>query len=216
MREWSKNVLIETEFDRNRHLFRSPTIIQIVDEAVGFLLKSPVNVLPPIVRFDVAGVYALYYFGQFAPYARLAALNRDECMRPIYVGKAVPPGWRQARNTVINAASLQQRLREHARNIELTKNLKTSDFACRFMIMEGQESNLISTVESELIRRFTPLWNSVVDGFGNHDPGRGRYSQSPSEWDVLHPGRVWAKKLTGKRPSLRMITAKIEQATAAW
>jgi hypothetical protein len=209
-------MLIETEFDRNQHLFRSPTIIQVVDEAVKFLLDSPVPTLPPSAKFDGAGVYALYYFGKFAPYARLSTLNHDECIRPIYVGKAVPPGWRQACNTVVNAASLQQRLREHARNIDLTKNLKVSDFACRFMIMEGQESNLISTVESELIRRFTPLWNSVVDGFGNHDPGSGRYNQSPSEWDVLHPGRAWAKKLTGKRPTLKTITAKIQRATEAW
>lgn len=209
-------MLIETEFDRNRHLFRSPTIIQIAAEAVGFLLETPVNDLPPSARFDGAGVYALYYFGDFAPYAKLAAVNRDECIRPIYVGKAVPPGWRQARNTVSNAASLQQRLREHARNIVATQNLKARDFACRFMIMEGQESNLISTVESELIRRYTPLWNSVVDGFGNHDPGSGRYNQSPSEWDVLHPGRAWAKKLTGKRPALKTIATKIQRATAAW
>ncbi len=209
-------MLTDTVFDRDRHLFHSPTIIQVVDEAVGFLLESPVNALPPSARFDGAGVYALYYCGDFAPYAKLAALNHDECVHPIYVGKAVPPGWRQARNTVANAASLQQRLREHARNIELTKNLKTSDFACRFIIMEGQESNLISTVEAELIRRFTPLWNSVVDGFGNHDPGRGRYNQSLSEWDVLHPGRAWAKKLTGKRPSIHEITTKIQNATAAW
>jgi hypothetical protein len=210
------NMLIETKFDRNRHLFRSPTIIQVVDEAVGFLLTSPLQALPPAAKFDGPGVYALYYYGDFALYAKLAALNREDCVRPIYVGKAVLPGWRQARNTTIKASSLQQRLREHARNIAATKNLKVMDFVCRFMIMEGQESNLISTVESELIRRYTPLWNSVVDGFGNHDPGRGRYNQSPSEWDVIHPGRAWAKKLTGRRPALKTITAKIQRATEAW
>lgn len=208
-------MLIETEFDRKRHLFRSPTIIQVVDEAIDFFLNSPVHTLPLSAKFAGAGVYALYYFGSFAPYAKLAALNHNEFARPIYVGKAVPPGWRQARNLAINASSLQQRLREHARNIETAKNLNGTDFVCRFMIMEGQESNLISTVESELIRRFTPLWNSVVDGFGNHDPGQGRYNQSPSEWDVLHPGRAWAKKLTGKRPATKTILAQIQNAMTA-
>ncbi len=206
---------IEPEFDRKRHLFRSPEIIQVVDEAVDFLLNAPVHPLPPSAKFDGAGVYALYYFGSFAPYAKLAALNHSEFVRPIYVGKAVPPGWRQARNIIVNASSLQQRLREHARNIEAVKNLSRTEFTCRFMIMEGQESNLISTVESELIRRFIPLWNCVVDGFGNHDPGQGRYNQSPSEWDVLHPGRVWVKKLTGKRPAIKSILARIQNTMTA-
>jgi hypothetical protein len=80
------------------------------------------------------------------------------------------------------------------------------------MILEGQESDLISTVEAELIRRYNPLWNSRIDGFGNHDPGSGRYAQALSEWDVLHPGRPWAAKLTGKRPNLRTIVAKIREA----
>ena len=50
----------------------------------------------------------------------------------------------------------------------------------------------------------------VVDGFGNHDPGSGRYNQAKSEWDVLHPGRPWIKKLTGIPPNLEQIEAKIE------
>ena len=33
------------------------------------------------------------------------------------------------------------------------------------------------------------LWNSLVDGFGNHDPGAGRYKGLRPRWDVLHPGR---------------------------
>ncbi len=86
-------MLPETEFDRSRHLFRSSAIIQVVGEAVDFLLNSPVHPLPPAARFDGAGVYALYYLGSFEPYARLASLNRDNFRRPIYVGKAVPPGW---------------------------------------------------------------------------------------------------------------------------
>jgi hypothetical protein len=208
-------MLIENEFSRDKHTFRSRAIIQVVTEAAEFLGNSPVHGLPPSVRFDGAGVYALYYFGDFGPYSKIAALSRENFTRPIYVGKAVPPGWRQARNVEVNASSLRQRLREHARNIAAVTNLDLTDFACRFMIMEGQESNLISTVESELIRRFTPLWNSVVDGFGNHDPGQGRYNQSPSEWDTLHPGRSWAKKLMGKRPTTKAIVAKIVNATAS-
>ncbi len=31
--------------------------------------------------------------------------------------------------------------------------------------------------------------NKIIDGFGNHDPGKGRYNQLRSRWDKLHPGR---------------------------
>ena len=198
----------ENEFSRDKHTFRSAAIIKVVGEAVDFLINSPVHQLPP-VRFDGAGICALYYTGAFEAYTKLAAMNRDEHRQPIYAGKAALPGWRQARSIEASANSLYNRLRDQARNIGLAKNLTVSDFACRFVIREGQESNLISIVESELIRRFTPLWNSVVDGFGNHDPGLGRYNQSPSEWDTLHPGRSWVKKLKGKRPTTKAIVAKI-------
>jgi len=203
-----------TEFNRELHVFRSPEIIKVVGDAINFLLKSPDYQLPPGVQFEGSGVYSIYYKGGFPQYKKLAACNRTSCERPIYVGKAVPPGWRQARKTEVSSSSLYGRLREHARNIKETDNLKIEGFACRFMILEGQESNLIGTVESELIRRFTPLWNSVIDGFGNHDPGSGRYNQSPSEWDILHPGRKWAAKLTGKPSTVKKIKAKIHRATA--
>lgn len=42
---------------------------------------------------------------------------------------------------------------------------------------------------------FRPLWNVVVAGFGNHDPGKGRRGQEKSVWDTLHPGRSWAATL---------------------
>lgn len=40
-----------------------------------------------------------------------------------------------------------------------------------------------------------PVWNQIIDGFGNHDPGKGRYQQRRSVWDIIHPGREWSKKL---------------------
>ena len=83
------------------------------------------------------------------------------------------------------------------------------------MILEGLESDLVVPVEAELIHRYRPLWNCVVDGFGNHDPGKGRYNQARSEWDVLHPGRPWADRLTGKSPRMKDILAKIERSKQA-
>jgi len=54
--------------------------------------------------------------------------------------------------------------------------------------------------ESLLIEKTRPLWNIVLDGFGNHDPGSGRYNQQQSAWDIIHPGRKWAKKLQEGKP----------------
>ena len=179
--------------DIKLHTFRSPKFKSVVQEAIKFFAGTPVHPLPPADRFFSGGVYALYYVGNFKLYRHIAALNSTSLSQPIYVGKAVPPGWRTARAaSSAEITSLRGRLREHARNIGQVKNVDVASFRTRFMILEGLESDLVVPVEAELIRRYRPLWNCVVDGFGNHDPGKGRYNQARSEWDVLHPGRQWA------------------------
>jgi hypothetical protein len=53
--------------------------------------------------------------------------------------------------------------------------------------------------ESLLIQRHRPVWNSVIDGFGNHDPGAGRRKGAMPSWDTLHPGRSWADKCAASK-----------------
>ena len=116
------------------------------------------------------------------------------------MGKAVPKGWRQARvSDDPNAQSkeLVSRLQEHSRNIQTVSGIELADFACRFMIFEDAGSDMIGTVEAALIKLHRPLWNIALDGFGNHDPGNGRYNQAQSDWDVVHTGRSWAAKCQG-------------------
>lgn len=202
--------------DIKLHTFRSPKFESVVQEAIKFFAGTPVHPLPPADRFFSGGVYALYYVGNFKLYRHIAALNSTSLSQPIYVGKAVPPGWRTARAaSSAEIISLRGRLGEHARNIGQVKNVDVASFRTRFMILEGLESDLVVSVEAELIRRYRPLWNCVVDGFGNHDPGKGRYNQARSEWDVLHPGRPWADRLTGKSPRMKDILAKIERSKQA-
>ncbi|MEB3828202.1 Eco29kI family restriction endonuclease [Phormidium sp. CCY1219] len=196
-------------FNPNRHIFRSPKFRSVVNDAIQFFCETPVYPLPPTNRFIGAGVYGLYYLGDCGLYARLADANKQALEQPIYIGKAVPPGWRTARTQETQTTVLYRRLREHARSIEQVGNLQTEDFNCRFTILTHIETDLIGPVEAELIRRYQPLWNCVIDGFGNHDPGSGRYNQAPSEWDVLHPGRPWAERLTGVLPSLAIVTEKV-------
>ena len=205
----------------DQHTFRSPKFESVVKEAVEFFTQTPVHPLPPAPGFSGVGVYALYYRGPFEHYSHIALKNQQDCRQPIYnrqpvyrqpiyIGKAVPKGWRTGRTSDSDQDKrLYQRLKEHTHSINSVNNLEVHDFRCRFMILNGVETDLISVVESALIRTHKPLWNDEVDGFGNHDPGSGRYNQSRSSWDVLHLGRSWAKRLTGPKPKREDIIAEI-------
>lgn len=165
------------------------------------LLTKEVHPLGALPTFEGAGIYAIYYTGDFAPYAQVARLNRDDrFMLPLYVGKAVPPGARMGANLEVPAGKvLQKRLKEHADSIRAAENLDIEDFHCRFLVVDDI---WIPLGESLIIARFTPVWNSLIDGFGNHNPGKGRHAGMRPRWDVLHPGREWAMRLV-ERPETR-------------
>lgn len=199
-------------FDRSEHVYRNDAFAELVKDAVRFFNGTPVHTLPPPESFPGTGVYALYYTGGNPLYKRYAELNRLSYGYPIYVGKAVPKGWRQARlsdNARNPSRELIGRLREHARSITLSADLSLADFMCRFVIFEEEGSDMISTVEAALIKLNKPLWNTAVDGFGNHDPGSGRYEQAKSDWDVIHEGRAWANKCNGKHAEKDTIISNI-------
>ena len=188
------------KFNRNDHVYSNEDFAEIIKDAVRFFAGTPVQPLPPTEKFHGTGVYAIYYTGKFKLYEKFSHINRLSHSLPIYVGKAVPRGWRQSRTCETDGESyveLFTRLKEHFRSINSVSGLVISDFSCRFMIFEDQSSDMISTVEAALIKLHVPLWNSVVDGFGNHTPGAGRFKQAKSDWDVIHPGRKWAERCTG-------------------
>jgi Eco29kI restriction endonuclease len=99
--------------------------------------------------------------------------------------------------------------------VELVKDavrfFNVEEFMCRFVIFEDESSDMISTIEAALIKLSQPLWNVALDGFGNHDPGKGRYEQAKSDWDVIHPGRIWAKRCKGIPKAESVIFANIDQ-----
>jgi hypothetical protein len=201
------------KFDRSKHVYKNDAFVELVKDAIRFFNGTPVQAVPPPERFQGTGIYALYYTGQSKIYAKYAELNRLGYDFPIYVGKAVPKGWRQSRETDSRQRSsyeLYSRLREHARSINATASLSLGDFACRFMIFEGASSDMIGTLEAAIIKWKRPLWNCYLDGFGNHTPGMGRFEQAPSEWDVVHPGRPWAKMCKGKTRSRQAILKGVE------
>lgn len=198
---------MKIQFDRSKHVFQSDAFAEIIKDTIRFFNGTPVHKLPPPVNFIGVGVYALYYIGNSPLYKHLYEINRINFIQPIYVGKAVPRGWRQARLQQSNN-ELFARLCEHQNSIIQARNLSLSDFRCRFMILEDAAADMIGTVEASLIRQYLPIWNCCIDGFGNHDPGSGRYDQAKSDWDILHPGRIWANRLRGTHLPLADIKAK--------
>lgn len=156
-------------------------------------LQSPLHDLPP-EPFIGAGVYLLYYTGNNPIYRLLVQANQNGAFYPIYVGKAVPAGARKGGLglNVSHGSVLYNRLTEHAESVDAAENLSVEDFKCRFLVVDDI---WIPLAESLMIERFAPVWNQVLDGFGNHDPGRGRYSGKKPFWDCVHPGREWANRL---------------------
>ena len=158
------------------------------------LLMRPVVPLPP-PPFIGAGIYAIYYVGDFPEYRDLAKRNKKGDLDwPIYVGKAVPPGARKGGFGLDSdpGQALSKRLAEHAESIRQVNNLSLEDFTCRYLVVDDI---WIPLAESLLIERFSPVWNKRIDGFGNHDPGSGRHAQQRSQWDTIHPGRPWVTNL---------------------
>lgn len=187
-------------FDRTKHVYHNDEFVELVKDAIRFFNGTPVHPLPLQERFLGTGVYALYYTGKNEIYRKYSEINRLAYKSPIYVGKAVPKGWRQSRishDVKKSSSELYSRIREHSRNIEKVEGIDLHDFSCRFVIFEAEGSDMIGTIEAALIKLNIPLWNSALDGFGNHTPGAGRFNQAKSDWDVIHTGREWADKCTG-------------------
>jgi Eco29kI restriction endonuclease len=169
--------------------------------ARAILVRPPVP-LPIATPFSGAGIYAIYYVGSEYP-AYKAVADKNVGGRfdwPIYVGKAIPAGGRKGvRKSAVKvkavdaltAGPLFKRIAEHTESIEQAPNLRIASFFCRYLAVDDI---WIPLGESLLIDRLRPIWNLVIDGFGNHDPGGGRRNQMKSSWDVLHPGRSWATK----------------------
>jgi len=158
------------------------------------LLETKDLPLPP-KPFIGAGVYALYYTGPFPAYSQLSEVNCDGQFRcPIYIGKAIPAGTRKGGIglEVSHGQVLYRRLAEHAESIKAARNIDLADFRCRLLVVDDI---WIPLAESMLIERFLPVWNRVLDGFGNHNPGKGRSNSMMPQWDCLHPGRSWAERL---------------------
>ncbi|UBF21666.1 Eco29kI restriction endonuclease [Haloarcula virus HJTV-2] len=162
------------------------TIIREFEEHDGEELPEPYN------PFDGCGVYGLYYFGDYENYEPVSN-DKWEYDFPIYIGKAVPSGSRTggAHLESSTGRGIYKRLLEHRKSIEQAENLDIDNFRVKYLITS---SIWIRYCEQTLISYYKPWWNRYIDGFGDHDPGKGRANQERSVWDTLHPGRGWVEK----------------------
>jgi len=183
----------------NGESFNPLAIESLAESIVQRLLLNDAVPLENIPSFPGAGVYALFYIGDFPAYKLVRDQNiNGQWKLPIYVGKAVPQGGRRGINpdASLTSQALWKRLADHTKSIGAAENLNIKDFYAKWLILEDI---WIALGESALIRDTKPVWNAMVDGFGNHDPGKGRHSGLAPQWDTLHPGRAWAARLV-QRP----------------
>lgn len=144
-------------------------------------------------QFEGAGVYILYTVsktGLYAPWGIGNVPAEAKLDNPIYIGKATPKGGRRGGSSIGEGAgtALRKRLREHAESIKNAAgtDLDIKDFWYRRLVLNAW---WIPLGEEMLIRQFTPVWNNVLCGFGNHAVGSTRSTQEKSAWDIVHAGR---------------------------
>ena len=168
----------------------------LAESIVRAILASPMKPLTQTSQLAGAGVYAIYYLGKLACYAPVAMKNLGGMLgQPIYIGKAIPKGGRKgglSEDASAKGVALRDRLGQHLASIEEASNLDAADFQFQSLVVDDI---WIPLGENMLIEQYKPVWNRVIDGFGNKDPGKRRKDQYRSPWDVIHPGRRFAEKL---------------------
>ncbi|HKD06473.1 MAG TPA: Eco29kI family restriction endonuclease [Bryobacteraceae bacterium] len=181
-----------------------PSNPNVVGRIVGItMIAQARKPLANIERFYGAGVYALYYSGDFPAYS---GISRRE--HPIYVGKADPAD-AASKTAMEQGDRLARRLTDHWKNIAKAETtLRLEDFEYRALVVQ---TGWQTSAEDYLIHLFKPIWNSEVGicyGFGKHGDDPGTRANLRSPWDTLHPGRDWAHRdpnMKDARPPERII-----------
>lgn len=179
------NAVPYEEFDPLNHI----SLGRSVETALASRPLVTFNALHP---FWGSGIYAIYFTGLSSHpiYGRAAGSPT-----PLYVGRARPEGSRKGKVRVKYGSSskaLSDRLYHHRTSIDHAINIDAQDFSCRWLV---SDMLFVPMAEQLMIETYTPIWNGLIDGFGNNTPGGGRGKQVRSRWDTLHPGRNWADRL---------------------
>jgi hypothetical protein len=165
------------------------------------LLEQDARELTALPPFWGAGVYALYYSGAHPAYSLIAGREI-----PIYIGKADAKS-SHATTAKQQGRTLFGRLQEHLKSIRAAEQfsdehtelrwlhpIRQTEFQCRYLVLASAYS---AAVEAALIRHWQPVWNKemrVCIGFGKHGDAAETRANTRSDWDTLHPGRLWATR----------------------
>lgn len=173
------------------------------------LERAELDDFPP-EDFLGAGVYALYYVGDFDLYAPLRSTERKV---PIYVGKAEAGNSSYGEPASPDGFQLVKRIKKHADSVaEASQTLSITDFKVRYLPLDDA---WIVLAERALLREYRPvLWNTVMPGFGANAPGSDRQN-ARSIWDTIHPGRPRAGRLCNRRFTLEEMRERVHLAVSA-
>ncbi len=129
----------------------------LAESMVKVVLEQKVYPLGEVPSFEGAGVYVIYYTGNYEPYKSIAQKNRGRKWdQPIYVGEAARKGGRKGGVLAVGPAGkvLLSRLKNHVDSIRGVKNLRVEDFFCRYLVLKDF---FIPLCESLLAGEHTPL-----------------------------------------------------------
>ncbi|MGW4694894.1 Eco29kI family restriction endonuclease [Kitasatospora cineracea] len=134
------------------------------------------------------GIYAIFYTGDNWLYAPVSG-----SAIPLYVGAVQSASG--AGKAYFKQPTVGQRLEEHRRTLEQSRDLDPRDF--KFQVLFIDDLFMGATID-ELTAEFKPLWNTTIDGFGNRNPGKARRLPR-SKWHELHAGPdSWAAALESR------------------
>jgi len=135
----------------------------------------------PPASFEGAGLYALYYVGDSV---ELYEPLRDYPI-PVYVGSAQSHNSATGRLTAA-PRPLHGRVKDHWKSINGAADLDVTEFGVRLLRLPDVHIDL---GENGLRVNYTPVWNSVLNGFGSHEQGSSTRKSAKSAWDTVHGGR---------------------------
>src|SRR5260370_20087485 len=111
----------------------------LAESMVKVVLEQRIYPLGEVPSFEGAGVYVIYYTGNYDPYKSIAQKNKgSKWDQPIYVGEAARKGGRKGGGLAVGPAGkvLLSRLKSHVDAIRGTKNIKVEDFFCRYLVLK--------------------------------------------------------------------------------
>jgi len=135
----------------------------LAESMVQVVLEQKVYPLGDVPSFEGAGVYVIYYTGDYEPYKSIAQKNKGrKWNQPIYVGEAARKGGRKGGVLAVGPAGkvLLSRLKNHVDSI---RGLRISKWKT-FLSLSGSEGLLYSALRIALSCRMRS--QLAIDGFG--------------------------------------------------